>query len=127
MFDLKSIREQPEAFDRGLARRGLPAQSPEVLRLDKAWREIQTEAERVQAERNRLSKEIGSAKAKGQDVAVLLKEVAASKDRQAALEAEAAKRYRVDAGKIQKAVAQEFAAKHKKQDRKVAAKKKVAA
>jgi seryl-tRNA synthetase len=94
MFDLKWIREQPEAFDRGLARRGLPPQSPEILRLDKAWREAQTEAERLQAERNRLSKEIGSAKAKGQDVAALLKEVAASKDRQAAMEAEAAERYR---------------------------------
>ena len=94
MFDLKWIREQPEAFDRGLARRGLPPQSPEILRLDKAWREAQTEAERLQAERNRLSKEIGSAKAKGQDVAALLKEVAASKDRQAVMEAEAAERYR---------------------------------
>src|SRR5215470_8823122 len=95
MFDLKWIREQPEAFDKGLARRGLPAQSPEILRLDKAWREAQTEAERLQAERNRLSKEIGSAKAKGQDVAAILKDVAASKDRQAAMEAEAAERYRV--------------------------------
>jgi seryl-tRNA synthetase len=94
MFDLKWIREQPEAFDKGLARRGLPPISPEILRLDKAWREAQTEAERLQAERNRLSKEIGSAKAKGQDVAALLKEVAASKDRQAAMEAEAAERYR---------------------------------
>jgi len=94
MFDLKWIREQPEAFDRGLARRGLPAQSPEIVRLDKVWREAQTEAEQVQAERNRLSKEIGGAKAKGQDVAALLKEVAASKDRQAAMEAEAAERYR---------------------------------
>jgi seryl-tRNA synthetase len=94
MFDLKWIREQPEAFDKGLARRGLPPQSPEILRLDKVWREAQTEAERLQAERNRLSKEIGNAKAKGQDVAALLKEVAASKDRQAAMEAEAAERYR---------------------------------
>ena len=94
MFDLKWIRDNPEAFDRGLARRGLPAPSPEILRLDKAWREAQTEAERVQAERNRLSKEIGSAKAKGLDVAAILKEVAASKDRQTAMEAEAAERYR---------------------------------
>jgi seryl-tRNA synthetase len=94
MFDLKSIRDNPEAFDKGLARRGLSAQSPEILRLDKVWRETQTEAERVQAERNRLSKEIGAAKAKGQDVAEILKQVAASKDRQAALEAEAAERYR---------------------------------
>ncbi|MGH7125707.1 MAG: serine--tRNA ligase [Stellaceae bacterium] len=94
MFDLKWIRDNPEAFDKGLARRGLPAQSPEILRLDKTWRETQTEAERVQAERNRLSKEIGAAKAKGQDVGTILKEVATSKDRQAALEAEAAGRYR---------------------------------
>ena len=94
MFDLKWIRDNPEAFDRGLARRGLPAPAPEILRLDKAWREAQTEAERVQAERNRLSKEIGSAKAKGLDVAAILKEVAASKDRQTAMEAEAAERYR---------------------------------
>ena len=94
MFDLKWIRDNSEAFDKGLARRGMPAQSPEVLRLDKTWREIQTEAERVQAERNRLSKEIGAAKAKGQDVAAILKEVAASKDRQAALEGQAADRYR---------------------------------
>jgi seryl-tRNA synthetase len=94
MFDLKWIRDNPEAFDKGLGRRGLPAQSPEVLRLDKSWRETQTEAERVQAERNRLSKEIGAAKAKGQDVGEILKGVAASKDRQAALEVEAAERYR---------------------------------
>src|ERR1051326_9053952 len=94
MFDLKWIRDQPDAFDKGLGRRGLPAQSPEILKLDKAWRESQTEAERLQAERNRLSKEIGSAKAKGQDVSAILKEVAASKDRQAAMEAEAAERYR---------------------------------
>jgi seryl-tRNA synthetase len=94
MFDLKWIRDNPEAFDKGLARRGLPPQSPEILRLDKAWRETQAEAERVQAERNRLSKEIGAAKAKGQDVGAILKEVAASKDRQAALETDAAERYR---------------------------------
>jgi seryl-tRNA synthetase len=94
MFDLKWIRDNPEAFDKGLARRGLPAQSPEILRLDKEWRETQTEAERLQAERNRLSKEIGAAKAKGQDVSAILQQVATSKDRQATLEAEAAERYR---------------------------------
>ena len=94
MFDLKWIRDNPEAFDKGLARRGLPPQSPEILRLDKAWREVQAEAERVQAERNRLSREIGAAKAKGQDAGTILKEVAASKNRQAELEAEAGVRFR---------------------------------
>ncbi|HTZ78677.1 MAG TPA: serine--tRNA ligase [Stellaceae bacterium] len=92
MFDLKWIRENPEAFDKGLARRGLAPQSPEVLALDKTWREAQAEAERLQAERNRLSKEIGAAKAKGLDASEIMTAVAASKDRQAAMEAEAAKR-----------------------------------
>ncbi len=94
MFDLKWIRENPEAFDSGLARRGMPPQSPDVLALDKAWREAQTEAERLQAERNRLSKEIGAAKAKGLDVGEIMKQVAASKERQAAMEGEAAERLR---------------------------------
>ena len=57
MFDLKWIRDQPDTFDRGLGRRGPPAQSPEILRLDKAWREAQTEAERLQAERDTLAEE----------------------------------------------------------------------
>jgi seryl-tRNA synthetase len=94
MFDLKRIRDNPGAFDAGLAKRGLPAQSAEILALDKVWREAQTEAERLQAERNRLSKEIGTAKAKGQDVAEIVTQVAASKERQAAMEAEAAERLR---------------------------------
>jgi seryl-tRNA synthetase len=90
MFDLKSIRENPEAFDKGLARRGLPAQSPQILELDRKWRAAQTEAESLQAERNRLSKEIGAAKSKGLDAGAILAEVAVSKDRQAQFEAEAA-------------------------------------
>src|SRR6266851_10159614 len=94
MFDLKWIRENPEAFDSGLARRGMLPQSPDVLALDKAWREAQTEAERLQAERNRLSKEIGAAKAKGLDASEILTQVAASKERQAVMETEAAERLR---------------------------------
>ncbi len=94
MFDLKWIRDNPVAFDGGLARRGLPPQSPDVLALDKAWREAQTEAERLQAERNRLSKEIGAAKAKGLDASEILTQVAASKERQGAMESEAAERLR---------------------------------
>ncbi|HUN48815.1 MAG TPA: serine--tRNA ligase [Stellaceae bacterium] len=94
MFDLRWIRDNPAAFDKGLARRGLPPQSPDVLALDKGWREAQTEAERLQAERNRLSKEIGAAKAKGLDASEIMTQVAASKERQAAMEAEAAERLR---------------------------------
>jgi seryl-tRNA synthetase len=90
MFDLRWIRENAEAFDRGLARRGLPARAAEVLELDRQWRAAQTAAEQLQAERNRLAKEIGGAKARGEDAAPLLQRVGESKDRQAEREAEAA-------------------------------------
>src|SRR6185437_14198779 len=90
MLDLKWIRENPEAFDRGLTRRGLPAESAEILRRDAAWRQAQTEAETLQAERNRLSKEIGNAKAKSEDATAILRRVAETKTEQAVLEERAA-------------------------------------
>jgi seryl-tRNA synthetase len=92
MFDLKTIRDDPEAFDKGLARRGLLPRSPEILALDKEWRAAQTKAERLQAERNKLAREIGGIKAKGGDAAELLRRVGESKDEGARLESEAAQR-----------------------------------
>ena len=89
MFDLKTIRDDPEGFDRGLERRGLAPRTPEILPLERQWREAQTRAEQLQAERNKLAREIGAAKAKGGDAHELLRRVAESKDEQARLEAEA--------------------------------------
>src|SRR6185312_14028550 len=98
MHDLKWIRENPDAFDRGLQRRGLGAASAEVLALDKDWRAAQTKAEQLQAERNQLNKQIGAAKAKGGDASDILKKVAESKDAQAALETQAGEmRGKIDA------------------------------
>src|SRR5580698_2124762 len=91
MLDIRWIRENPDAFDRGLARRGLAPLAAAVLERDRAWRTAQTRAEQLQAERNRLSKEIGAAKAKGGDVADILRRVAESKDEEARLEADAAR------------------------------------
>ncbi len=91
MLDLRWIRENPDAFDRGLARRGLAPQADAILALDREWRAAQTRAEQLQAERNRLAKEIGAAKAKGGDAAELLRRVAESKDEEGRLEAEAAR------------------------------------
>ena len=90
MFDLKWIRDNPEAFDRGLGRRGLAPASPSILDLDRRWREAQTGAEQLQAERNRLSKEIGAAKAQARDAGAIMRQVAQGKEQQAALEARAA-------------------------------------
>jgi seryl-tRNA synthetase len=92
MFDLKWIRDNPEAYDRGLGRRGLPPASAAILALDRQWREAQTGAEQLQAERNRLSKEIGAAKAQGRDAGEIMRKVAESKEQQAKFEADAAQR-----------------------------------
>lgn len=76
MLDLKWIRENPEAFDAAMKRRGLPPQSGELLKLDADKRKIQTEVQEVQARRNAAAKEIGKAKASGADAEPLIREVA---------------------------------------------------
>jgi seryl-tRNA synthetase len=91
MFDVKWLRENPEVFDHGLARRGLAPQAAAILALDHAWRAAQTRAEQLQAERNRLAKEIGAVKAKSGDAGALLRRVAETKDEESRLEAEAAR------------------------------------
>lgn len=65
MHDLRSIRENPAAFDAGLARRGLAPHSGEILALDERARAITTELQVGQARRNEASKAIGAAMAKG--------------------------------------------------------------
>jgi seryl-tRNA synthetase len=86
MHDLKSIREAPAEFDRGLARRGLPPHSERILALDSARRAAQTELQDIQTRRNDLSRGIGIAKSKGEPVEAIMAEVSAMKDRMATLE-----------------------------------------
>ena len=61
MIDLRWLREQPEAFDRALARRGQPPAAAAILELDAGRRAIETRLQEDQATRNRLSREIGQA------------------------------------------------------------------
>jgi seryl-tRNA synthetase len=84
MHDLQWIRENPDEFDRGLARRGLPARAAEVLAIDREWRALQTEAEEAQAVRNRLSREVGAAKKRGEPADALLAVIAQSRKSEAA-------------------------------------------
>jgi seryl-tRNA synthetase len=87
MHDLKWIRENPADFDKGLARRGLPAISSEILAKDEERRANTTALQEIQARRNSASKEIGRAKGKGGDPAradALMAEVASLKDKIAA-------------------------------------------
>ena len=88
MHDIRWIRDNPEAFDAALARRGLAPESASLIALDARRREAQTEAQTLQSERNALSKDIGRAKAEGRDVADVIARVGAMKDRLGELEAE---------------------------------------
>jgi seryl-tRNA synthetase len=62
MYDIKWIREHPDAFDRGLKRRGLDPLSKKLVALDEKRRAAITKFEQAQARRNAASKEIGDAK-----------------------------------------------------------------
>ncbi len=64
MHDLKEIRDNPDAFDAGLARRNLGPRAGEILALDKEARKYTQALEELQARRNTSSKAIGAAKAK---------------------------------------------------------------
>jgi seryl-tRNA synthetase len=88
MHDIRFIRENPEAFDAGLAKRGLAPRSAELLALDERRRALITEAQAVQARRNEASKAIGAAKARRDDPTDLMAEVAALKERMPAIDAE---------------------------------------
>ena len=61
MHDIKTIRDNPEAFDRGLGLRGLAPVSAELLRIDAEKRDHIQKLQDAQSRRNSLSKEIGDA------------------------------------------------------------------
>jgi seryl-tRNA synthetase len=67
MHDIKAIRDDPNAFDRAWASRGLEPQTPALLALDAELRRLITEAQEQQAVRNDLSRRIGQAKARKDD------------------------------------------------------------
>ena len=67
MHDIKLIREEPAQFDAGLAKRSLEAQSGGLIDLDKKVREAKTRQQEAETERNTLSKQIGRAKAQGDE------------------------------------------------------------
>lgn len=78
MHDIKSIRENPEAFDTALKRRGLEPLSASLLAIDEKRRAAILASEQAQARRNSASKEIGDAKKAKDDAraAKLMAEVA---------------------------------------------------
>jgi seryl-tRNA synthetase len=90
MHDIRFIRDNPDAFDRGLARRGLAPQAERLIELDERRRANIFELETAKARRNAASKEIGEAKkSKDEDgTKRLMAEVAGLKELMPALEAQ---------------------------------------
>ena len=91
MHDIKSIRDNPAAFDAALKRRGLEPMSASLLAIDEKRRAAILASEQAQARRNSASKEIGDAKKAKDDAraAVLMAEVAELKTTMPQLEAAA--------------------------------------
>ena len=90
MHDIRFIRDNPGAFDAGLARRGLPGEAKRLIALDEERRSAIQKLEAVQARRNAVSREIGEAK-KNKDEAKaksLMAEVAELKEAIPNMEAE---------------------------------------
>ncbi len=71
MHDIRTVRSDPAGFDAALARRGLPAVSPDLLAQDGNRRAAQTALQEKQARRNALAREIGQGKRTGSDTSAL--------------------------------------------------------
>jgi len=91
MHDIRLIRNDPATFDKALGRRGVDPQSESLLALDDLRRQKILQAETALAERNAASRDVGKAKAGGDEVAFeqLRKIVAAKKQEVADLEVQA--------------------------------------
>jgi len=90
MHDIRLIRENPEGFDAGLARRGALPVAADILALDEQRRSVATRMQEGQNRRNEASKAIGKAMGQGDSATAeaLKAEVAQLKDTLPALEAE---------------------------------------
>ncbi|HEY0917346.1 MAG TPA: serine--tRNA ligase, partial [Solimonas sp.] len=79
MLDPKLLRSQTEQVAAQLARRGFAFDLDRFNALEARRKQLQTETERLQSERNAGSKRIGQAKAKGEDVTPILESMDALK------------------------------------------------
>ncbi|MEE2983195.1 MAG: serine--tRNA ligase [Pseudomonadota bacterium] len=80
MLDPQLLRNDPDTAKRELARRRFELDVDTLSRLEGERKSLQTDTENLQAERNRRSKSIGQAKARGEDIGPLRAEVASLGD-----------------------------------------------
>lgn len=88
MLDPKLIRANLEEVAQGLAKRGFTLDVELLRSLEEERKAIQIKTENLQSERNSRSKNIGKAKAAGEDIAPLMSQVEQLKQDLAAAEAE---------------------------------------
>lgn len=90
MHDIRQIRENPAAFEAGLARRGISFDAKSLIELDEQRRAVATRMQEGQNRRNEASKAIGKAMGQGDTATAdaLKAEVAALKESLPALELE---------------------------------------
>jgi len=87
MLDIRLLRDQPDFVKKRLATRGgdLSAEVDAVLAIDADRRSSETRLQQLQADRKRLSKQIGALRGQGQDTSAIEAEVKASGEEMAAL------------------------------------------
>ncbi len=76
MLDIQLLRTQPDSVAAALARRGAAIDLAPFEALEAQRKQVQTQTQDLQAKRNALSKQIGQLKAKGEDIAPVMAEVA---------------------------------------------------
>ncbi|MEZ5845565.1 MAG: serine--tRNA ligase [Geminicoccaceae bacterium] len=81
MHDLRWLRDNADAFDAGMKRRGLGPVAADILALDREKRAVETQVQEEQSTRNRISREIGGKRGPdGKPPQDLLDQVASLKD-----------------------------------------------
>ncbi|MEF8727099.1 MAG: serine--tRNA ligase [Accumulibacter sp.] len=80
MLDIQLLRNDIDAVSERLATRGFTLDRAEFQRLESERKHLQTRTQELQAKRNSLSKQVGGLRARGEDAASLMQQVAALKD-----------------------------------------------
>ena len=88
MLDIQLLRNDLQGVAARLADRGVTLDTAGFERLEAKRKAVQTQTQELQARRNQLSKQVGQAKAKGEDAAALMAEVNAQADQLKTLEQE---------------------------------------
>ena len=86
MIDIQLLRSNLHAVAERLADRGFAFPVAEFEALESERKKVQMETQELQARRNQLSKQVGQAKAKGEDATLLMAQVSAQADQLKALE-----------------------------------------